>query len=218
MADFKEYIASNGQCGDVDVAVLDDLLARYEWFSVARTVRAHLLGASDPRSAVMAASRGVSSLELQPIDISRLLDADMAGGAAARYSDIDTVCDAEPKGEPCCSAEEPDASTSSSVSAEGGAANSCAVSSEHPQDDVIERFLHLDNYRIIADENAPDEEILTEAQLSDEDDVVSEELAEVYLSQGLRDEACAIYRKLSLLNPKKSVYFAEIIEKIENNN
>ena len=51
--------------------------------------------------------------------------------------------------------------------------------------------------------------------LDEEDEVVSEELAEIYLAQGLRDEALAIYRKLSLRNPEKSVYFAELIDKIE---
>ena len=54
--------------------------------------------------------------------------------------------------------------------------------------------------------------------LDEEDEVVSEELAEIYLAQGLRDEALAIYRKLSLRNPEKSVYFAELIGKIETNN
>jgi hypothetical protein len=32
----------------------------------------------------------------------------------------------------------------------------------------------------------------------------------------LNDMAIETYRKLSLLNPEKSVYFAEIISKIEN--
>ena len=70
----------------------------------------------------------------------------------------------------------------------------------------------------MAEEGEPDTEVRTAPELSDEDDVVSESLAEVYLAQGLRAEAAAIYRKLSLLNPEKSVYFAELIGKIENNN
>ena len=56
------------------------------------------------------------------------------------------------------------------------------------------------------------------ADFDDEDDLVTEELAEIYRQQGLNDEACAIYRKLSLRNPEKSVYFAELIGKLENNN
>ena len=52
------------------------------------------------------------------------------------------------------------------------------------------------------------------ADFDDEDDLVTEELAEIYRQQGLNDEACAIYRKLSLRNPEKSVYFAELIDEI----
>lgn len=85
-------------------------------------------------------------------------------------------------------------------------------------DDVIDRFLREENLRIVADEGEAVEEVLTEARLDEEDEVVSEELAAIYLAQGLRDKAAAIYRKLSLLNPEKSIYFAEQIAKIENNN
>ena len=81
--------------------------------------------------------------------------------------------------------------------------------------EVIDRFLKEEDLRIVADETAPDTEVRTAPDLDDEDELVSEELAAVYLSQGLRDEAVAIYRKLSLLNPEKSIYFAELIEKTE---
>ena len=59
---------------------------------------------------------------------------------------------------------------------------------------------------------------VTEAELTEEDDLVSEEIAEIYLKQGLNELAKETYRKLSLLNPEKSVYFAERFEKIESNN
>ena len=38
------------------------------------------------------------------------------------------------------------------------------------------------------------------------------------LVRGERDERLDTYRKLSLLNPEKSVYFAELIGRIETNN
>jgi len=85
-------------------------------------------------------------------------------------------------------------------------------------DDIIDRFLQEKDLRIVAEEGEPEEEIVTEASFSEEDDIVSEELAEVYLRQGLKREALAIYKRLSLLNPEKSVYFAEIIGKLETNN
>lgn len=82
--------------------------------------------------------------------------------------------------------------------------------------DIIDKFLRTDARRIVAEEGDVETEITTEADLAEEDDMVSEELAEVYLAQGLKDMAVETYRKLSLRNPEKSIYFAEIISKIEN--
>lgn len=84
-------------------------------------------------------------------------------------------------------------------------------------DDIIERFLHEEDLRIVADDgDGAGDEVLTQASLDDEDEIVSEDLAAIYLAQGLRDRAIAIYRKLSLLNPEKSVYFAKLIAQAEN--
>ena len=84
--------------------------------------------------------------------------------------------------------------------------------------EIIDKFLRLGDYRIVADEAADSDVVRTEAELDDEDDIVSEELAEVYAAQGMKEDAIAIYRKLSLLNTEKSVYFAEKIEKLSKNN
>ena len=81
------------------------------------------------------------------------------------------------------------------------------------EDDIIERFLQRSDYRIVAEEG--DAENVAEHENSDDEDMVSEELAEIYEKQGLYDEAIATYRKLSLLNSEKSIYFAGLIAKIE---
>ena len=91
---------------------------------------------------------------------------------------------------------------------------------EESEGEIIDRFLGLDDYRIVAAEGLELEDeqaVLTEAELDEEDDLVSEELAEVYLAQGLKSQAIEIYRKLSLLNTEKSIYFAEKIDAIEKN-
>jgi len=89
---------------------------------------------------------------------------------------------------------------------------------EESEGEIISRFLRKSDYRIVAEEGEADVEIRTEAEIDEEDALVSEELAEIYLAQGLKCEAIEIYRKLSLLNSEKSAYFAEKIENIEKNN
>ena len=107
-------------------------------------------------------------------------------------------------------------------SCEGGNNRRYAVDAEKiaevSEGEIITRFLRMNDYRIVADEGEVEDDVCTEADIDDEDDIVSEDLAEIYLAQGLKNEAIEIYRKLSLQNSEKSAYFAEKIENIEKNN
>jgi len=52
---------------------------------------------------------------------------------------------------------------------------------------------------------------------SEDLDLCTETLAQIYAEQGYFDEAKQIYSKLILLYPEKSVYFASLIEKLDKN-
>ena len=60
------------------------------------------------------------------------------------------------------------------------------------------------------DGNAPGEDLSRES-VTEDPDLISEELAEIYAKQGFYSKASEIYTRLSLLYPEKSVYFAEIL-------
>ena len=82
--------------------------------------------------------------------------------------------------------------------------------------EVIDRFLASECGRIVPREGIPEGDIAAGSAVIDEE-LATEELAEIYLAQGLNDRARAIYAKLSLLYPEKSVYFATIIARIDGN-
>ena len=52
--------------------------------------------------------------------------------------------------------------------------------------DLIDRFLKEGGHRIVAEEGEVVEEVRTEAELSGDDDLVTEDLAEIYLPKALR--------------------------------
>ena len=79
--------------------------------------------------------------------------------------------------------------------------------------DIIDRFLKRNDYRITAEDGDADD--ISKVEIEDVDDLVSEELAELYANQHLYAEAIDTYRKLSLLNSEKSIYFAELIAQLE---
>ena len=70
-------------------------------------------------------------------------------------------------------------------------------------EEIIDTFLQERDLRIVAEEGEPDGEVRLQPDWDEEDELVSEELAEIYLAQGLRERALSIYRKLSLRNPRK---------------
>ncbi len=83
--------------------------------------------------------------------------------------------------------------------------------------DLIEKFLLKGEHRIVPDDATGEEdEAAGSGEFDLSDDFISEELAEIYLAQGLNRQAKKIYKRLSLLNPEKSIYFAEIIEEIDS--
>ena len=81
-------------------------------------------------------------------------------------------------------------------------------------EDIIEKFLRHGEYKITP-ESGTGEIVIEERFSAADSDEISEELAEIYLAQGLKEEAKEIYRALNLLNPEKSCYFAAQIEKIK---
>ncbi|MBM3435225.1 MAG: hypothetical protein FJY07_03280 [Bacteroidetes bacterium] len=83
------------------------------------------------------------------------------------------------------------------------------------KDDLIDKFIR-DEPRIVPLQKSSFFDPVTTARhsIEDNDDIVSETLAEVYYKQGNLSKAIKIYRKLSLVNPQKSSYFAAQIEKI----
>lgn len=59
------------------------------------------------------------------------------------------------------------------------------------------------------------EEDISAASIAEDDGIATETLAEIYLAQGLPDRAIEIYSKLSLKYPEKSVYFADLIARVQ---
>jgi hypothetical protein len=90
---------------------------------------------------------------------------------------------------------------------------------DNPQDsnELIEKFIQTEP-RISKPTKATffSPQVMAQKSIEDNDEIVSETLANIYAAQGDIQRAMKVYKKLGLLNPEKSAYFAALIKKLEN--
>jgi len=94
-------------------------------------------------------------------------------------------------------------------------------------DSLIDRFLRSDHHGfkrepgVVKSVETLEEKPVIEKSVSEDEELVTETLANIYFSQKNYDKALSAYKKLSLKYPEKSIYFASRIKEIEvikNNN
>lgn len=85
------------------------------------------------------------------------------------------------------------------------------------QQEIIDRFVaanpQINRDTATTNENASD---LSAQSSAFQDDLVTENLAEIMLKQGKTDKAVSLYEKLMLKYPEKKAYFAQKIEQLKN--
>ena len=178
---------------------LRTLLKRYPWFTTARLMLSRISGKVDPALSLYLATRPAPGLLLRSSGASGISPVVGTQGAPSDAVGPDV--------------DEGAASVAGSVAMADASGMTGEAVTGSPTFEVIDRFLASECGRIVPREGIPEGDI---AAVIDEE-LATEELAEIYLAQGLNDRARAIYAKLSLLYPEKSVYFATIIARIDGN-
>lgn len=81
--------------------------------------------------------------------------------------------------------------------------------------EIIDNFIRKDPQITPPNAEQIDNENKAKKSAEDQNDLVSETLANIYIEQMLYDKAIDTYQKLSLKFPEKSRYFADLIQSIE---
>ena len=86
------------------------------------------------------------------------------------------------------------------------------------QNELIDRFINSsgsERFQITKTEHREDEHDLSLDSVEVNDDLITENLADIYHRQGRKEKAIEIYHKLIWKFPHKKAYFAEMIEKLK---
>lgn len=179
------------------LGVLDAAVERYPWFTTARLLREVSSGVPDPLLELHLSAWPRPAIMLQQV---RVEDFDMPAKVAVAGKT--SVAD-------------------SFVAANNEWMVGAKAEKKSLADDAIDRFLKRGGYRIVPDavgDGAEDNAAAASETFDPSVGAVSEQLAEIYLAQRLYTQARDIYERLSLQNPEKSVYFAELIAAIPRGN
>lgn len=84
------------------------------------------------------------------------------------------------------------------------------------KNEIIDKFIAENPQISRPKQEFYDPMVVAQTSVVDKENIISETLATIYLNQGYVEKAISMYEKLSLKNPEKSVYFAELIDKAKN--